>query len=340
MAANVYKRMVYSYLAPMWHAITEPSQKKMTAEEILLEKFQGGFPVDMRPITVTLNGVQVETGDFAIVRGTSPSEFKEVVFGYATNRFHPLQPRDIAQSFDMNVCQPAETMAFLGEGQEMFISWVMPKFEVLGDEIEMYGIVRCGFDTLKGAKLFTSTYRPVCQNTINLAEGWAKRNSDGNGKGEIWKGKAVNKNLLRDLGYWMSHVQGKALLQADLLQAFFGKLAETPITSDNEAQGILLDAFPPMQSVSEFYPSQLRGAKEEKTVDYNEGQSEIRDGIFGLFAGAGTAITPDYWGMLNSTSEYFCHVQPSKRPIAESVMFGGRQKNIMKVVTTLSDRVR
>lgn len=340
MSANIHGKMVYSFEKPMWHNITEPSLVPMGAEQILDKRFAGGFDIALRPITVELNGENVETGDFAIVRSASPYDQKEVVFGYCSDRYTPLQPRDIARSFDKNVLQPAETMAFLGKGEEMFISWVMPKFEVVvGDEVEMFGIVRTGFDTLKGARLFTSVYRPVCANTIALAQSWAKQNTDGMGKGNIWKGKGVNKNLLRDLGYWMEHVQANAEKEVAILRDFFAKLAKTPIKKDEEAYEILYEAFPPVVSVSQFYPSQLREKKEEATVDYNEHQNSIRDGIFQLFSGAGTKITPDYWGMLNSTSEYFCHVMPSKRPIAESVMFGGRQKNTMRMVETLSNRV-
>lgn len=338
MSANIHGTMVYSFEKPMWHNITEPSLVEMTAEEILDDRFGGGFEIFLRPVTVELNGAPAETGDLAIVRGVSPADPKEVVFGYCTERYHPLQPREVAQSFDTNVHQHAETMAFLGNGNDMFISWKMPSVNVkVGDEVEMYGIVRTGFDTLNGTRLFTSIYRPVCANTITLAEGWAKANKDGGGKGMVWKGKGVNKNLLRDLGYWMQHVQGKAKAEAELLQSFFGKLAKTPIENDATANAILYEAYPDAQNVSGYYPVQLREKKLESIIKYNESQKELREGIFGLFAGEGTAITPDYWGMLCATSEYFCHVQPSKRPIAESVMFGNRQKNTMAMVETLSE---
>lgn len=339
MSANIHGKMVYSYQRPMWHGITEPSLVPMGAEEILDNRFGGGFGIETRPITVTLNDEVVETGDFAIVRLASPYDNKEVVFGYCTDRYHPLQPRDVARSFDTNVLEPAETMAFLGRGEDMFISWKMPSFDVrVGDPVEMFGIVRTGFDTLNATRLFTSIYRPVCANTITLAENWAKANSDGSGKGQVWKGKGVNHNLLRDLGYWMAHVQTTAIQQGNLISSFFGKLAQTPVKTDFEALNILEDAYPTIDNVSQYYPPQLRQAKDEKTQSFNEGQVEIRDGIYELFAGKGTQITPDYWGMLNATSEYFCHYQPSKRPIAESVMFGGRQKNIMKMVSVLSQR--
>lgn len=338
MPADIHGKMVYSFEKPMWHNITEPSLVQMGAEEILDNRFGGGFSIHLRPITIELNGEQVETGDFGIVRGSSPYELEEKVFGYCSDRYQPLQPREVARCFDNNVLAPAETMAFLGHGEDMFISWKMPSFDVrAGDPVDMFGIVRTGFDTLKGTRLFTSIFRPVCSNTITLAENWAKdHKKDGEGKGEIWKGKGVNKNLLRDLGFWMAHVQLNAIREANLLQSFFGKLAQTPIKSDKEAQKIIASAFPLAQDVSSYYPKELVDAKAETIATFNDVQTGIRVGIFDLFSGAGTAITPDFWGMLNSTSEYFCHVQASKKPIAESVMFGGRAKNTMRMINTLS----
>ena len=341
MSHNIFKKCVYSYLKPMWHNITEPSLVPMTAEGVLDERFGGGFQIHLRPVTVEMNGAPTETGDFAVIRGTTPYDPQEVRFGFCTDRYHPLQPREIAQQFDTSVGEFVETMAFLGEGEQMFISWKMPNFDVVqGDEVETYGIVKCGFDTLKGAKLFTSIYRPVCANTLTLAEDWAKRNNDGNLKGSLWTGRGVNKNLLRDLGYWMAHVQGKALEQTALLKDLFSRFAHQPIKTDEQAQNILYEAYPDAKDISAYYPAELRKSKQESTEQFNKKQAEMRDGIFELFAGAGTAITPDYWGILSSGSEYFCHYQPSKRPIAESVMFGARKDKITRMVSVLSEKAR
>lgn len=340
MTANVHGKMVYSFMKPMWHNITEPSLVPMTASGILADRFGGGFGIVLRPANVMLNGEMVEH-DFAIVRTASPYDQTEKVFGFCTSRYLPLQPVDICASFDANVGEFAETMAFLGDGEQMFISWKMPSFELkaVGEELEMFGIVKCGFDTLNGANLFTSVVRPVCQNTISLAQGWANAHTDKNTmKGNIFKGKAVNHNLLRDLGYWMAHVQENSLKEATLLKSFFGKLVDQPIRNDAEAQGILVQAYPNMVDTSGLFPKELRSAKELKTADLNASQQELRDGIFGLFSGGGTAITPDKYGMLNATTEFFCHVFPSKRPIAESVMFGGRQAQIMKMVNALDKK--
>lgn len=339
MAHEVLARMVYSYRKPMWHNLTVPSEVEHTAEEVLDLRFDGGHEIFLRTPTITLNGEAEALSDYyAIVRGPSVAEPNEEVLDFCTDMYHPLQPRDVAQSFDANVGEFAETMAFLSSGREMFISWEMPTIEVMaGDPVTMYGIIRIGFDTSKGANLFTSIYRPVCANTINMAQGWADKNK-GAGKGAIWKGKGTNTNLLEHLGYWMEHVQGNAKAEADTLNQFFGQLVKTPISSEVEAREILFEAFPPIQDTSGLFPTQLKDAKFKRVEAQNKAQEKIRDGIFSLFDGAGTAITPDGWGMFNAGTEYFNHYQPSKRPIAESVMFGGRQQNSMKLVSVLANR--
>lgn len=338
MSANIHGQMVYSFEKPMWHNITDPSMEPLTAEEVYDKRFGGGFSIELRPITVTLNGVATETNHYAIIRGISPADPTEIVLDYCTERYHPLQPREVAQIFDANVCEPAETMAFLGHGEDMFISWKMPGIQVgVSDGMDMYGIVRTGFTTKDGTRLFVAGVRPVCWNTITMAEGWAKANTDKEAnKGIIWKGKGVNRNLGRDLGYWMMHVQTKALVQAELLQSFFCKLTEQPVKNEEHALKILNTAYPNKADHSESGPWQLRDEVSAKIAEYNAGQFEIRSGIKNLFDGAGTEITPDYWGMLNATTEYFCHVQPSKKPIAESVMFGPRAQKTMAMVETLN----
>jgi hypothetical protein len=83
----------------------------------------------------------------------------------------------------------------------------------------------------------------------------------------------------------------------------------------------------------------LRAKVTKETDELNQSMQKLRDGIFELFAGNGTAITSDYWGILNATSEYVCHFMPSKKPIAESVMFGNRAGYTARIVKALQDRL-
>lgn len=341
MGHEIYKRMVYSYLQPMWHALQAPSETKSTAVEVLENNFGGGFPVIVRPTFYYLNGELVEEKGTVIIRGSSSFDPEELPIGFCTERYNPLQPREIAEAFDANVGEHVETMAFLRDGREMFITWNMPEFDVrVGDTVKLYGSIKVGFDTLKGARLFTSSVRQVCMNTSTMAEAWAERHKDGNGTGMIWKGRAVNKDLVKKVGYWLKHVQSKALSDAMLQQDFFRLLANKPIKSEQEIRGILASAYPIKNDVSSYYPVELRTEKQEKVEMENMSQIEIRNGIYELFSGAGTQITPDGWGAFNATTEYFCHVQPSKKPVAESVMFGARQKKTMAMVNALSDWAR
>jgi hypothetical protein len=345
MTANVYETattpMFYSLRKPAWHALREPSQIEKSAVRVIEEEFQGAFSIENRPITVTLNGVPTETGDFAIIRCTSKADPKEIVFDYCTEKYHPLQPIQVAEIFDASVCEPAETVVFLGNGEDMFITWKMPSFEVrVGDDVDMYGLIRTGFDTKHGTKLFTSTVRAVCQNTIVQAENWARANTNKEeNKGMIWTGKGVNRNLARDMGYWMEHVQTKAIAEANLVQSFFSKLTAIPVKNDAHLESILNTAYPNKVDNSQYGPWQLRGEASAKVTEFNRGQSEIRDGIKQLFLGTGTAITPDYWGLTCAVSEWACHIMPSKKPIAESIMFGGRQKMIGSMISTLQKSI-
>lgn len=342
MAHQILENMVYSFKVPMWHNLAKPSDIESSAVEILDRDFHGGFEILLRPVTVEINGEKQETGDFALVRGkTSASDSKEVLFGYCSERYKPLQPREIAQVYDFNVLKPVETMAFLQDGKDMFISFKMPSFEVVkDDELNMFGIIRSGFDSLKGTSLFTSIYRPVCANTLSMAANWADQNTNGQGRGNVWNSKHVNKNLLRDLGYWTSFVVQDANRQADLVQSLFAKLAKTPVKNDEEVHEILYEAFPIPVSLNEFYPKELKEEKMEKIEVERERLSGIRDGIYNLFSGGGTSITNDYYGIMNSTTEYFCHKMPSKKPIAASVMFGNRQKMTMQIIDVLKERVK
>jgi hypothetical protein len=341
MTANIFEnKMVYSSKNKMWHGMGTVSLTDKTAVEVLLEDFDGGFTVETRPVTVLLNGEAQETGDYAIVRSRTNTEgSKELVFGYCSEKYHPIQPMEIAETFDANVAKYVETMGFLGDGNDMFVSWKMPEFDVNGDPNQMYGIIRSGFDSMKGTSLFSAIYRPVCENTINLAQNWAKSNTDGKGRGEIFNGKHVNKNLLRDLGYWAKYAVQQSERSGTEIKEMLNAFAAHPVKNDKEVMEILWLAFPDKDALGEYYAPELRGAKETAIATENGKTSAIRENIFSLFAGRGTKITPDYWGIMNATSEFFCHYLPSKKPIASSVMFGNRSLEIAKMVNVLKERV-
>jgi hypothetical protein len=217
----------------------------------------------------------------------------------------------------------------------------MPEFEVVGEgEHIPYGVITVGVDNIRGGALFTSIYKPVCANTLSLSQGWAERKENkGRGKGMIFKGTKVDPNMLKKLGYWMKFVQSNAEKEVAQVKDFFSLLAKTPVKNEAEVHEILYTAFPTAGKVDEYYPPELRKDKQESLDKKEEVNSVIRDGIYALFSGKGTSITPTYMGVLNSTTEFLCHYLPSKKPIASSVMFGNRQELSTKMVEVLRDRV-
>ena len=136
----------------------------------------------------------------------------------------------------------------------------------------------------------------------------------------------------------MAYVQKNALDEVDLIKGLFGSLVKKPVKSDAQVKDLLAQAFPNVGDNSAFMPPELRDDKTAKVDDYNVGMEAIRVGIFDVFSSpVGIAITPDFYGIANAGSQYFCHIQASKRPIAESVMFGPRQKNMTKLLKVLAE---
>ena len=337
MSDGLYNRMAYSYMKQMWHRMGIVSETPRTAGEVMTDEWSGGFPIITRPVTVSLNGEEtVWKNMYAIIRGKYAGDQTEEILGHCTGQYKPLQPADIADTFDQRVNEYCETMGILHSGKEMFISWKMPEVDLVsGDKYEMYGIVRVGFTIDKGARLFTSIYRPVCANTLTAAQGWAKRNKSAGKSTYRLVGKGTNPNLLENLGHWMAHVQGNALAEAQTMKELFGFLSKKPIKSEVEARTLLFEAFPPKVDHSGEFPKELKSGEARKVADENEKREKIRDGIYAMFSGQGTAITPNRLGLLNATTEYTGHYMMSRKDIADSVMWGNRADINMSMVQVL-----
>jgi len=343
MTHGIHGEMAYSFEKPMWHTLGKVSTVKQSAEEIVEADFGGGYTVRLEPITLHYNGMENETGDFGIVRGKTNADKEEKVFGYVTGSFHPVQLMDVARTFDNMVGKPVETMAVLNDGALTFITWNLPSFDVVGFEHLLFGAVSVGLDNKRGASLFTCNTRIVCWNTLCLAEGEARETKRNRKEGQefngmIYKGTKTNPKMIEHLGYWMKAVNDKMEKESSDVASLFQLFAKTPVKNEAEVHEILYTAFPPSGNLG-FYPAELRTEKEERMAKVDSENEKIRDGVYALFSGGGTAITPDYYGLFNSVSEYYCHVQASKKPIAQSVMFGNRADAMKNVVNVLRNRI-
>lgn len=320
-----------------WHKKGFVTQEDMTAVQVMGR---------MTPVEFALVRSGFEYGGRFI-----PSQKGRTIIRAEGNEVHEIgtvrdqyvlhQPVEYAQLFDENVRKPVETLGFLGsKADRLFITWNLPTIDVHGDEVKTYGFMPVGFDGKFGEKLFITKVRVVCANTWSAAVLDAQ-NSDNHGraKGSIYSGKHNHKNHLRDLGIWMKYMTEQADRDIELYKNLYNKMEATPITK-SIAWDLFCQTYPVKQSkVANYYPDELRDEANERLGDKAQAQQEKRELAMSLFEGAGIAITPTVWGALNSVTEAENHHVPSKKDIAESILYGNRANTMMNALHVMAEYV-
>lgn len=336
MTANLFGNRFYGNREPAWHKMGYVSDVDHTATDALA--ILGSYATEKRPVIVWINDTYQNTGDYAIVRSPVPDDPIERCFGYCSEKYNILQPDTICQLFDDNVKQPVETLGMLGLGEKLFVTWKLPKIDVIGDEVDTYGFVACGYDGKFGASLSVVTTRVVCQNTFTSAINESlSRDSKARGAGRVYNGKHNSVNVERDLGIWMEHVQKQAESKVNSLQAQFVKMAQTKVDDSETLANLLFNIYPDKPSLSADYPEKLKAEKQQKIDAENEKASNSRIAVESLFNGGGTAIDATAWGLFNSVTEYENWGRPSKKAVEYSVLMGNRAATMQKAFTAIND---
>jgi hypothetical protein len=336
-AGLMTQNSVYLNDVGAWHNWGYVSPVPMGATEAL-SKIDAVY-YEKRPVQVFVNGKLQETGDFAIVRSPLPSMPKEEILGFVKKNYNILQPANICQEFDKNVNQPVETLGFLGSnGEKLFLTWVLPGFDVNGDEVKLYGFVAVGYDGKFGATLYVVTVRVVCANTWAMAVSEGENNKI-EGKGKIWSGKHNSLNLERDLGIWMEHIQNKAMRQSESVSMMFNQMVKKHLDDTKELNKLLDNIYPDPNPIPVDFPDKLRFEKQEKIDVLVEKAKDDRIEVANLFGGAGTAITSDGWGLFNSVTEYENHVRMTKKPADYSILFGNRANTMTRAANVIMNWV-
>lgn len=330
MAHNLFGNRFYGHRQPAWHKLGLVTQEDMSGVDALTA-LGGGYYFEKRPVTVLMNGQMSETGDYALIRSAVVDDPMERNFGYVTKRYNIIQPLEICEIFDQNVNKPVETLGMLGKGERLFLTWELPTIDVKGDEVKQYGFTAIGYDAKFGYSLYVTNTRVVCQNTWNAAV-----SSEDN---RLFAGKHNSTKVGRDLAIWMEHAQNSAQMKSLEYAGVFNKMAETPLTEKEEVYNMLFGIFPDPKPLPADYPNKLRDEKQTVIDEQAEKAEEIRNGIFGLFDGQGTAITGDVWGLWNATTEYFNWGQASKKPVEYSIMLGNRANQMNKAYAYLNTYV-
>lgn len=271
---------------------------------------------------------QPTKGRWAIVRGPSRKDKRNVVFDFVTDDYHIVQPHDIVEMFDEKVGVSISSMGFLGDGRKMFLSWNLPSIEVIqGQEVKLFATSMFGFDSDFSSRLSVGSTVVVCANTWRYALSEAAQNDKAKkkGRGTIYSGKHTNPRLLYELGEWMEFIQINAEREVELVSGLFNQFKSTRIVHEKQAEDLLAVAWPEPAPVPDAYPVNLRKKEEERVYDLARKNNRTRQGVYDLFTGSkGINITEDYFGLFNACTQYFNHEQPSKRDTAYSIMWGNR----------------
>lgn len=334
MSANTFGNRFYGLRDAAWHKLGIVSQIEQCGVEALTA-IGGGHVVEKYPNFALINGEYVPTNDFVLMRWPTPDDNQYRKFGHVEDRYAVLSSLEAVELFDQKVGKPVETLGFLGNGERMFLTWELPTIEVVKDDVvKLYAFLALGFDSLMGTILATTTTRVVCENTWRAALSEAQYSGKKN-VGVAFSGKHTQKNLKFALGEWMEHVQKRAEKEVGLVESFFKKLAATPLKSDEEVYKLLFQAYPNQDPFNKDVPDSLRQIEIDKVEDKNEKAQKNRDGIYALFSGAGTAITPDYWGLFNATTEWFNYGQSSKKAVEYSILLGNRAADMNRMAEVL-----
>ncbi len=338
MAHQLFGNRFYGHRDAAWHKLGIVTNEDMTANDAFAAL--GGYYFDKRPVTITLNGEAVETGDVAIVRSVCPDDPQERLMGFATPKYNIIQPQEIVDMFDRSVQQPVETMGMLGAGERMFLTWKLPEIDIHGDEVRVFGFIAAGYEPGLGASLNVVTERVVCRNTWNsaMAEALGAKPNE-TGRGRVWTGKHNSPNVSRDLEIWMEHVQIEAEQRAAAMRDMFNAFKTTPVVESQTLADLLFQIYPDPKQLPDYFPEKLRDDRQTRIDKEQELAERDRALVTQLFEGAGTAITADAWGVFNAVTEFENHGRNSKKEPEYSILFGDRANTMSKAVNILNNWV-
>jgi phage/plasmid-like protein (TIGR03299 family) len=184
--------MFYTREVP-WHGLGVRVEETLSSGEAL-EKSGLNWTVIQRPIM---------TSNYAPIKGYKANirQIDDKVLGVVTDRYKVVQNHEAFAFTDALLGEGVryETAGSLQEGRKIWLLAKLPdKYVMEGEKIEPYLAFSNSHDGSGSIKVCMTPIRVVCQNTLNLALGTAKR---------IWSTVHVG-----DLAYKMSEAHNTLLL--------------------------------------------------------------------------------------------------------------------------------
>jgi phage/plasmid-like protein (TIGR03299 family) len=298
--ANV-ETMFYAGQEKPWHGLGQQINEAPTSADAL--RLAGlDWQVEGRKLFLE-NGDNVK-GFVANVRDTDNR-----VLGVVTDVYKVVQNIDAFSFTDQLIGNGEidvhyETAGSLANGRRTWMLARMPDETIVGDKFENFLVFTNSFDGTGAIRVAMTPVRVVCQNTLNLALGQAKRQWSvkhmGDVQGKIHEAQAT-------LGLYSKYMSNLKE-EADIL-------AQKRINEATYMQ-FVNDLFPVIEDNTGASDRQIRNAEEVRNNFLS-----FRKVPYDLRRVDGTA-----WGLLNMVSDFVTHTKPQR-------LTGNYQENnFMKVV--------
>lgn len=293
---NIYQNKFISFRQPAWHRLGQVIEEKIGAVDAYNQI--GGFELVKKPLFAeAIDGTKLLSKKKALVSQFTDQEY---IVGVCDTRYDIIQPLDVMRLWDMVTKAHVETIGILSDGQHVFLSTVLPSYEVRGDEIGNYLLIHLPSVPGHAASVTITPVRVVCQNTLS----WGLADARESYKVAHYAG-ALNR-----LGKFLQEAWESAKFKSEAVQQAMQVMAEAYVREDQ------VESY-----VNELFPLPEAPAAIEMVEDK---VNEKRDDVIRLFQGGATgadteAFQGTAFGLYNSVVEY---IDYHSRFRGQSVVFG------------------
>lgn len=282
MSANV-ETMFYAGQVP-WHSLGRKVEEAQSSSEAI--KLAGlDWKVESQPVFLD-NGDEIP-GVKANVRETDNK-----VLGVVTDRYKICQ-NDEAFSFTDALLGEGvkyETAGSLSNGKRIWLLAKMDTAKVCGDDVTPYLVFTNGHDGKGAIKVAMTPIRVVCQNTLTLALGQAKRTWVAKHCGNLSAKLDEARNTLKLANEYMEELKAEA-----------DEMSQIVITHPMLTE-FLAKAFPIKKDFTQRQIANAQMQRDALSSIYNE-----KDDIKKF---KGTA-----WGLVNAVADYVPHASPMRQTV-------------------------
>jgi phage/plasmid-like protein (TIGR03299 family) len=298
----------YSYRVPAWHKLGTVSEDKHDANAVYSTL---NAPIIIEaPVYGRLLDNEIPIDTHKVICGVVGDTISQ--YSVVSANYNVVDHESIVKLFDEITKSHVETMGLLGKGETLFLTTVLPEFEVQKDIIKPYLFI---INPLTGKDAIQARFvdvRVVCQNTSMIA---LNEQTD-------W---AISCNHLHNpyeqLKEWLQAVWHQRVEATEFLKEAYEFLATKSI-NEKQVQDVLYKVYPIKQNPMAYDTPEYEQWEQAMTKQVRH-ITEVKE-LFNSSNSRTQATDGTCYGLYNSVTEYEDHIKGYAR--AKSIMFGPAMK--------------